>query len=353
MIALQERVQGEVFAVRFRAVSWVLLMASSLLLSGSWRHDVSGKYIAKFTNGVYWLQLVQTPDGHLTGQFETLALGADGKVKYNNLSVTGAADGDNVSMSLKPISFLPFTVTASGALNGDKLTLTGGFTGGQPITVVLVRADVSDYQAQVNALNSQSRSILAAKAAAEARKKTAQKERDFIAGLDQLVSRMEHFNAAADVRLDKLPAAEQRYQAITFKMREYLNRERQLVGNPNASVARGEISVAISEGAVTADEVHTEVQSVQWDFQANAQPLMKQVTAAEQSCHRAHRSTADNPVPPEAEAWNSACLRLLDADSLYRKKFDALAHLLARLEEVYQQERKNQDQLVRASQQIE
>lgn len=349
MIAIQSRGHGEVLGVRFRLASLTLLVAVSLLLSGCWRHEVSGKYIAKFTNGVYWLQLVQTPDGHLTGQIEILVLGADGKVEYNNLSITGAADGNNVSMSLKPISFLPFTVTASGALDGDKLTLTGGFTGGQPTTVVLVRSDVSDYQAQANALNMQSSSILAAKAAADARKKAAQKERDFIAGLDQLVGRMKRFNAAADARLDKLPAAAQRYQTITLKMREYLNRERQLAGNPNSSVARGQISVAISQGSVATDQVHAEIQSVQWDFQANAEPLMKLGTESEQSC----RSTADNPVPLEAEAWNSACLRLLDANVLYRQKFDAVARILAHLEEVYQQERKNQDQLVRASQQIE
>lgn len=339
--------------MHFRLVSMASMVAVCLLLSGCWGHDVSGKYIAKFTNGVYWLQLVQTPDGHLTGQFETLILGTDGKVEYNNLSVTGAADGDNVSLSLKPISFLPFTVIVSGTFYGNRLALTGGFTGAQPTTAVMVRSDVSDYQAQVNSLNAQSRSILTAKATAEAREAAAKEERDFIAGLDRLVGRMERFNAAADTHLGKLPAAEHRYQAITFKMGEYLNRERQLAGNQGTSMKRGQISFAISRGSFATDQVHAEVQSVQWNFQANAQPLMKLVTESEQSCHRAHRSTADNPVSPDAEAWNSACLKLLDADASYRQKFDAMAHILAHLEEVYQQERKNQNRLVRESQQIE
>lgn len=339
--------------MHFRFITIFYLAAASLLLSGCWRHDVSGKYIAKFTNGVYWLQLVETPDKHLTGQFDTLVLGSDGKIVYSNLSVTGAADGGNISMLLKPISFLPFTVTASGTLDGDQLTLTGGFTGGQPSTVVLVRSDASEYQAQVRILNAQSQAILVAKADAEARTKAARQEQDAITELNQLVNQMKHFNAAVDTHLSRLLAAEQRYHAITFKMQENLKRQGQLVSNPDASFKRGEMSFAISQGAFTTDQIHNDVQAVQRDFRTNAEPLMKQVTQSEQACHRAHSSTAGKPIPPEAEAWNSACLKLLDAVTLYRQKFDTVARTLVHLEEVYQQERKNQEQLVRESQQVQ
>jgi len=55
---------------------------------------------------------------------------------------------------------------------------------GKPTTVVLVRSAIADYQALVNTLNEQSKNILADKAAAEAREKAAQKEREFIASVN-------------------------------------------------------------------------------------------------------------------------------------------------------------------------
>jgi|GraSoiStandDraft_51_1057287.scaffolds.fasta_scaffold1126574_1 hypothetical protein len=47
--------------------------------------------MAKFSNGAYSLQLVETKDGHITGQLETVVINPDGKVVSNSLSVKGAA----------------------------------------------------------------------------------------------------------------------------------------------------------------------------------------------------------------------------------------------------------------------
>jgi hypothetical protein len=73
-------------------------IAGALAMSGCQR-EISGKYIAKFSNGVYWLQLVRTPDDHLTGQLETSSLGKDGKIERNSVSVAGAVNAGNVTIS--------------------------------------------------------------------------------------------------------------------------------------------------------------------------------------------------------------------------------------------------------------
>jgi hypothetical protein len=161
------------------------------------------------------------------------------------------------------------------------------------------------------------------------------------------------FNAAANVQLRKLPAAEQRYHAITSRIQEYLKSQRQIVNNPDASFKRSQISNLISQGVFTTDQVHSEVQSVQWDFNTNAEPLMKQVTEAEQVCRAHNLATSGIPVPPGTEGLNSECLKFLDAVIPYRLKFNAVARALAHLEEAYQQERKNQEQLVRESHQVQ
>lgn len=339
--------------MRFSSVPILCISTTLLLLSGCSRHEVSGAYIAKFTNGIYWLQLVETPDKHLTGQLDTAVLDTDGKVAYNNLSVSGAIGGDNISLQLKPISFLPLRETVSGMLSGNKLTLTGEFSRGQPNTIVFLRSDAGEYQVEAKALNVQSQRILAAKAEAEAREKAARQKQALIAQLGQLVSRMEHFNVAADTQLRKLPTAEQRYHAITSKMEDYLKRERQLAGNPKASFTRGRISFAINQGTFASNHLHSEVQSAQWNFNTSATPLMKQAIRDEQVCQATHPSTSDNSTSSEDEAWNSVCLKFRDAFTPYKKKYDAVASSLAHLELVYQKERKHQEQLVQDAQQSE
>src|SRR4051794_13093712 len=95
---------------------FTLLFASLICLSGCVRSSVSGRYLAKFDNGVYWLQLVETKDSHVTGQFEAAVLVPDGRVESSDWGVTGAADGENISLSLQPLPGIPLSETASGTL---------------------------------------------------------------------------------------------------------------------------------------------------------------------------------------------------------------------------------------------
>lgn len=339
--------------MHFRFAPILCVAAALILLSGCSRHDVSGKYLAKFTNGIYWMQLVKTPDNHVTGQFDTLILGIDGKVEYNTLAVTGAADGNNISLLLKPNSVLPFTVTASGSIDGDKLTLMGGFTSNQPSTVVLVRSDASEYEAQAKVLNAQSHSIVTARADAEARQKAVQKERDLIAKINQLVVRVDRFKAVAVVLQGKLSTVEHRYQAMTSKMEEYLKRERQLVGNPKASFDRRQISFAVRQPVFVTNQLHSDVLGAQSDFRKNGTLLLNELSQVRQTCEGNLRAGADNLVRTDAEALNSACRRLIDAYSPYTRQYGEVALTLARLEDVYKQEQKTQEQLVQEAHRIQ
>src|SRR5258708_6920626 len=159
-VAVLKALDDTMFKIVCGSVSLVLLVTVALMLGGCWQHNISGKYIAKSTNEISLLQLVETPDGHITGQLETQILKEDGKIEYHNLSVTGAADGENVSLSFKS-SPIPFTITAFGTLNGNRFILTGGFSGIRQ--VVMVRSNLADYQEQVSSLNTQSQNILVAK----------------------------------------------------------------------------------------------------------------------------------------------------------------------------------------------
>src|SRR5580704_1654640 len=191
------------------------------LLNGCQR-EISGKYLAKFTNGICWLQLVKTPDNHLTGQLETLILRADGEVERSDVSVTGAVNGRDFTISASAFGLQ--VLALSGTLAGNQLTLTGG----QPSPLLLERSDLNEYERETNALNVTAKQILVEKHAVAARQRAAQAQKDFISGIDTIVARMREFASEADSHLSKFPGAEDRYHAITVKMTEYVNRERQL-----------------------------------------------------------------------------------------------------------------------------
>ena len=79
----------------------ILWLALCLSTSGCSKHALSGQYLASTPTAVARLQLVETPDNHLSGQIEVSALQPDGKIQYINSAVNGAADGPNVSLSLE------------------------------------------------------------------------------------------------------------------------------------------------------------------------------------------------------------------------------------------------------------
>lgn len=328
-----------------RTVVWALYAILVALLLNSCDREISGNYIAKFTNGMYWLQLVKTPDNHLTGQLEEFLLRADGRIDRDTIAVAGAVDGSIVTMSATTLGLQ--VLTLSGSFDGNTLTLTGG----QPSPVLLARSSLAEYQRGVNALSAQSQRILAERDATAARERAAQAQEDFLAEISRVVGRLEAFDSKADTHLNEFPKAEERYHGITTKMAEYVDRERQIAGNTNAAADRGQLDVAASQALVATDQLHNAVQSLQWSFQTDLQPLAAEAAHLEEGC----RGT----TPPgglalaQAEARSAACERLHGAEGSFRQRADAMGRGLLHLEQDYVQERKTQEELLRTAQRLE
>ena len=73
---------------------------------------------------------------------------------------------------------------------------------------------------------------------------------------------MHNFSVEADGHLARFPGAEDRYRAVTTKMAQYVNREGDLSGNPNASVARSQLGVAATQVSLATDQLHNTAQSL-------------------------------------------------------------------------------------------
>jgi chromosome segregation ATPase len=347
---------------RSATVPALLVVAALAMLSGC-QQEISGKYIAKFTNGVCWLQLVRTPDNHLTGQLQTSILSKDGKIERNSVPVTGAVNAGNVTISASMFGLQ--MVTLSGTFEENKLTLTGS----EPNPIVLTRSDMKEYQQQVNSLDAQAQRILAAEraataarqAAAEAaseaaqaaasRQRTAEAVENFVSRIERVVKRMRELDTQADVHLSRFPGAEDRCRAITAKMTEYLNQERRLGGNPNAGVTRSQLVVAMTQVSLAMDPLHNAAESLRLSVQTEVQPVAEGVADLEQRCRATVPLGALTTA--QAEERSAACNELFPAYEAFRLKLGAVAKGLAHLEQIYTQERKAQEEVLRTGGRLE
>lgn len=342
---------------------------AALMLLGGCRRDVSGSYLADDKQAVCWLQVVRTPDDHVTGQIIFSTLKPDGQIEHESVSLTGAVNGENITLTGG--GFLGMSsASLSGTFNRDSITLAGA-----PVPpFILKRATLAEYQAHIEDQNTRSRAIIAEKAEADARRKSEEAEAEarqaaeeteaearqrasqaqetFIAQVDRLIGRMQRFDAEADVSLGRFPNIERGYEGITAKVNEYVTRERQLAGSPNRGVDRSQLYVAANQVSLNTDQVHAQGQSSQSSLETNIAPLLNEETALEQEC-RPNGPVPADLTPAAMEAIQSACGRLTNAAPVFRQKYNAVSAGLGHLESVYRYEKDAQDRLLAEAQRLE
>ena len=325
----------------------LMLACASLPLVTGCQRNISGSYLASDNSAVLWLQVVRTPDNHLTGQLAANVLKPDGSIEQNSAPVSGAVDGENVTIQGSRFFGLESFVL-SGTLKGNMLTLTGA----QSVPLIFTRSTSSEFQAKVSELNARSQSIIHAKAAAQSQLRTMEAQRRFVSEIDQLIGQMQQFDSQADVHLGRFPGAEKAYEGITAKVSAYVERERQLSGNPNAAVPRGQLSVAANQAEIQTEQMHNQGEALQSALETNVKPMAEQAAGFEQQCH----AVSQNPgtlTPEEVQRINAACAGLESAAPPFRAKFTAMSAGLSHLEQVYQQERSAQQRLIHESERLQ
>jgi hypothetical protein len=321
-----------------------LAVAAAALIAGCQR-NISGSYLASDNSAVCWLQLVRTPDNHLTGQLASSVLKPDGHIEQNSASVTGAIDGENVTLSGSGFLGLQ-SFTLSGTLNGNTLTLTGA----QSIPIVFKGSTLSEFQKQMGQLNARSSSITEANLEAQTKMRALRHQENFVTEVDLLVKKMEEFERQADVHLERFPNGERNYEEVTDKVRAYVARERQLSGNPNAGVARSQLSVAATQASLQTDQIHYAVEQVRYSLDSEVKPLLGEYQSLQQQCHS---------IPPnvftleESQNINAACVHLEGDGPRFQEKFKAMTDGLSHLEQVYQREQNTQQRLIQESNRLD
>jgi hypothetical protein len=199
-------------------------------------------------------------------------------------------------------------------------------------------------------VNARAQQIVAERQASAKRQETQRNLRDFVASVSQVVDRMERFTTDADTRLAELSRAENRYRAITAKMSAYVDRESQLAGNTNTSVARAQLVVAANQASIATSQLHISAQSFQRSFDSNVRPMAAALTDFEKICREQALSLLTSA---QRAARDAACERLLESDRPFRHKFEVMDQAIVEVEQVYLAEQSAQENLLRTAQQIQ
>jgi chromosome segregation ATPase len=321
---------------QLRSVTVCIVLA--LILANGCQREISGVYVAQFPDGVWRVQLVRIPDNRLSGEMETAVLKADGKIVLNSVPVSGAINGANVTMSASMLGFQ--VVTLSGTLDGNELTLTGS----QSEPVVLRKSDISGFQTEIKTLNIKSEKLIANKAALA---RALQAQQNFSSEITRILRQIPDFNAKADLYLSKFPAVEERLHAITAKMAELVDREKQLAGRSNSEVTRSQLADGVNEGSITAGQLHNDIQSLRASLDTNVQPLSVEIPNLRETCHHVPAITRG-----QSEGDSAACEQMSRLDGPFREKLDALTRGLDRLERICTEEQRAQHALLETAQRL-
>jgi hypothetical protein len=168
--------------------------------------------------------------------------------------------------------------------------------------------------------------------------------------LQNLNQRIVAFSAKTDGVVMKLASTQDHYRNITERMRETLAREQSIFGGGQALFARGQLSIGINQRAIEADQIHIAVQIALQDFTSNSGQILRDSDSARQGCVGAHIATSDDPVLPNREAWNAACLRFSDATREFDQRLASWRGAFEQIESVWAGERKEQNAIVQAAQ---
>lgn len=317
-----------------RVLTAMLMVA--LGLTAARADNYSGAYVGSGNNLAVMMQLVEGSGGHLTGRFVEVQLLASGSINQKNSVVTGAIGEQTVVLTIKSAEVMAGTLTASGSIGGSTLHLTGGGYGGN-FVLNLIRSDESEFEKMVAILTAKSRMILAAKAEAQ-----------FITSVTEATKKVVEVGVKVDDVRTKLAAAvvEKRYRFATEWMRTAQARQRTILGDGQAFVARNQISVSIVQAKLQIETLHNEVLGARSAVRSSESALRRDVSEIEGRCESV---TVDHKTTIPNDAAGAACEKLFLSLAGLASKVKGLDAAYAMTETVWTEEHSKQEQIVHAS----
>lgn len=322
--------------IKIFPVSWVTrggncriifccLVVLCLAIPATGMCSVSGIYVASYKNGVAMIQLVETPDHHLTGNHMLVFVNTVDEVVTNSSDIVGAVDGSNISLG-----FSHGAKSITAVASGNNLRVIG--LDNNP--TVFQKSDIDVFEKKVAIIKATSQSALARKAE-EAKKSK------FISDIDELNGSMVKLITVTDKIVQELNETENHLQNITKKMATALEDERRLAGNQstNAASTRMQLVSSIMQGRSVTQRLHWDFDALQAQFRNKQQPTYSRATELETACQKSDGI--------------SVCNKFLQTLPLYREKYAITEKHFDAWMAVYQKEKSSQDRIFEHAQAIQ
>jgi hypothetical protein len=174
-------------------------------------------------------------------------------------------------------------IPTSGTLRGNALHLSGGANGASLI-LDLVRSNEGRFRTQVADLDVQAGKIAQARIQQEIKQRLAQREAQKLADLGRFIQMMQAFADLAQAAMPKLAPVERNYRDTTQRMRAAFARERSIVGDGQASVARSQIAVNINQAAIDANQIHIEQDQFRQTLNSQATEILRRIPGGKNDC---------------------------------------------------------------------
>lgn len=294
---------------------------------------LTGTYVTRSDTAAVIILLVQTGDGRVTGRLEQSLVTDKGTVETKAASLNGAADGSTAVLTLAAEQFLGGAATVSATLTGDQLLLTG-----KGIDLRLRAGDVDEYRSALTAL------ALSAEISRQSRAEA------------KALEELRTFNTAAKTfatetvdRLARFSPTEATFRDATERMRKGLAKVRSIIGGDEASVARSQIAVAMSQTEVEASAAYGRVQAAKQSFASGASGLLQQADKVRGRCD--DLGTLRNPDSlPE---WQSACSSAEANLQTLQSHIGSMQQAFSSIEQVWAKQHGEMVNLIRAAEAAE
>jgi len=297
------------------------LVAAAIVASGA---SSTGTYVGGDASSAILLQVVETGEGRIQGGLTITTMDKpSGRIRAESLPVNGVSDKDQLSLQLNGR-----TVVATA--RGSVITLNLIATGGSLANVSLTRAPVSEFERRVQALQKQSDAVVV-------RNKREKLTKD----IDALVRKVEAFRAKVHNDLPRLRSLPDKYEALTTRMQQGLERERVAASQSARSQISFELSVLVDSGPM--EETERTVSFLKRSFEDASKAHRADFDALKRDCS----SLRGEPLV------DSACQKLLRVTAVEDPDVRGFPDAVSFVEEQYAAEKIKQKRIAEEAKMLE
>lgn len=299
---------------------------------------VSGAYLAADAITVNMLQLTEAPKGHVTGILTILRLGKDGRTSSERGTVSGTVADNTIVLAVKfdPIGLT--TVRVAGQADGNAVRLQAVSDKGEVINWTMVRSSIADFEVAAQRLRMRAQEL---SVAANLSKQ--------IEIADKNLRAVEAWIVQATGSIQKLPGVKAQYRALSERMTALVKRTQVTTDD----VARGQLSVAVSQGEIAGDQADIKGRLV-WDrLERSGRDFEKMFQSYRVSCATADDLKARGAPPVSVHRWNTICQGISQSEQRFAPVFQRVLLEFIELKRFHAEEKRKRTHLVQETSRYE